>query len=109
MLTCICHCSLHGPVISASLESTQGTLQQRAGSRSLPSELGDDASQQEFSELSDDEEDLRLTKVTKPTYKRGRKVNQISFTTSAIFGLVFLSTHLCLKSMYSVELQIRSA
>lgn len=65
--------SLHGPVISASLESTQGTLQQRAGSRSLPSELGDDASQQEFSELSDDEEDLRLTKVTKPTYKRGRK------------------------------------
>ena len=60
--------------MSGSFESTQDTLHQNAGPRSLPSEEGDEGSQLELSDASEDEEDLGDAKATRPAYKRGRKV-----------------------------------
>lgn len=60
---------------SGSRESTQDNMHANGGSRGLLSEEGDEGSQQEQSEISDDEEDLRAAKSVKPAYKRGRKVS----------------------------------
>ena len=70
-------CSHIGPLVSASLESTQDTVRQNTRLRSLLSEEGDDSSQLELSEASEDDGDLGDAKFAKPAYKRGRKVSNL--------------------------------
>ena len=75
LITCYCSCSRLTGRASGSHESTQDDLHANDGSKSLFSEEGDEGSQQEQSEISDDEEDLRAAKSVKPAYKHGRKVS----------------------------------
>ncbi len=99
MLTNILTCSSSKDVASGSLESTHDTIppitilrSRSADFRGVPSEEGDDLSQQELSDVTEDEEDLLSAKTSKPAYKRGRKVTfpSISHGTSILQGGEFI-------------------